>query len=903
MTRKPSYPLLQIKLQRPRVPRTIVPRTALLEMLEANTERPLTLISAPAGYGKSVLMSSWLEESCFPSAWISLDHRDNDFRSFVAYFLASLRGLYPQLGEEVQALLQTPRFPPPHVIARNLINDLEQLDGRFILALDDYHFIHEKNIHDLVVEFLRHPLHSMHLAIASRVDPPLPLASLRAKGQLTEIRVPDLRFSETETADFLYKTMGETVEEEVVRKLTEKTEGWVTGLGLACLSLRRGKGLRQIIDHLPGKSLHVTQYLFDEILSRQPEEIQDYLLATSILDRFNAELCEAVCDPDSHPFAFRMGGKAFMAWLEDSNLFIIPLDENEGKGWIRYHHLFQEFLQWQLKKRVEKQEITELYKRASNWFAENGFIDEALEYAVRAGDLVAIAQLIEKNRYHIMNRERWYDLERWLAQIPEELIDQRLELLLAKLWVLSLQFSLTDIIPLLEKAETLLEHDPGRGGEEEIAFFKGILLFWEGELEECLKPLKRAMDLLPAVKVRAKIAVYTYFALAGQLTGQGHKVIQSYRKSLHSVTLDKRIRFHLTGSMIFVYLLSGELPKAEEIVRRISNLSKEVRTPYVEGWMSYFQGMIHYHWNDLNTAVKHFMDAIPKRYYMDAFSDIECYAGLILSYQGMGRTDDALQAMKEMMDYAHESGNPYSLFRARSVQARLWLLQNDLTSATRWLASADFSIERKIMLFWVDEPRITRCRVLIARGTKADLNDAEKNLKAYLKEAHLAHNVPRLIELWLLHAVVAQKRGRVNEGLSALRRAVTLARPGRYLRPFAELAPELRILFDLVPPSLKEEEFFVRILSVCDRKGNKTAVEEMKESHPQVCNQALPDPLSNRELEILSLLAQGMRNKEIASRLFISLETVKKHVSRIIRKLNARNRQEAVSNAFKAGIL
>jgi len=879
-----------------------VRRTVLLEILETNIEKPLTLISAPAGYGKSVLMSSWLEESRLPSAWISLDHHDNDFRTFAAYFLASLRGLHSNLGKEVQALLQTPRLPPPHVIAHSLMNDLERTKGRFILAMDDYHFIHEKRIHDLLAEFLRYPLSSLHLAIASRVDPPLPLVTLRVKGQLTEIRVPDLRFSEKETADFLYKATGETVEEEMARKLAEKTEGWVTGLSLACLSSsERLKDLNRIIENLPEKSPHVTRYLFDETFSRQPESVQNYLLATSILDRFNAELCEAVCAPDSHSFAFQVGGQAFMAWLEDSNLFVIPLDKD--RGWVRYHHLFQEFLRWQLKKRVGKQEISALCKRASGWFTENGFIDEAIEYALRAGDLKAIGQLIEENRYHLLNGDRWYDLDRWLSQVPEELIQQRLELLLAKIWVLSLQFSLTDIVPLLKKAEALLKRNPKIGGEGEIAFFKGMILFWEGALEECLKHLKRALDFFSPEKVRAKIAVYTYFALAGQLIGRGHEVIQSYRKNLHSITLDKRIRVRMTAAMIFVYLLSGELMKAKELVFRVIDLSKEFRNPYVEAWMSYFEGMIHYHWNDLNAAAKHFMGAIKRRYHMDAFSDIECYAGLIFSYQGMRRTDDALRTMKEMIVYAHESDNPYSLFRARSVQARLWLLQNDLTSATRWLAAADFSIERKIMLFWVDEPRITRCRVQIARGTETDLNDAEEDLKTYLGEAHLAHNIPRLIELWLLNAVVAQKRGCVNEALSALRRAVTLAKPGGYLRSFVELEPELRVLFEQVPPSMREEEFFIRIQSACDRKTSGKTMKEAKELPPQVRNQALSDPLSNREIEILSLLVEGLRNKEIANRLFISLETVKKHVSHIIRKLKAQNRQEAVSNAFKAGIL
>jgi len=893
--------LLRIKLRRPRPPRALVSRQKLIDKLNKGLTRPLTMISAPAGYGKSALMSSWLEAAGCPSAWLSLDERDNNLRTFGAYLLGAIRTLFPEVGQETQSMLQSKHLPTPHAIAHSLIKDLDCFDAPFILALDDYHFIHEPALHKIIVEFLRYPPRFMHLAIATRMDPPLPLATYRAKGTMIEIRVPDLRFSEEETTDFLSQALGEEIERGIAKSLTEKTEGWVTGLCLAVLTAEHGKELSRIIDNLPEKSSYVTQYLFEEVLLRQAEEVRSHLLATSILHRFNSALCDAVCAQDLPPLSFKMEGKAFINWLKESNLFVIPLDE-EGE-WVRYHHLFQGFLQSRLEHRVGVSYIRSLYKRASHWFAENGFIDEAIEMALKVKDLKTVARLIEENRTRLMNEDQWYDLERWLSQIPEHLIHKRPELLLAKMWVLNFQFSIKDITPFLERAERFLELDPESIDPGEVAFFKGLLLFWQGEPEKSMKQLRCVLDQLPSQKIRAKIGSYAYFALSSQLSGQGLKVVQTYRKNLQSLMLDKRARFSLIVAIIFVYLLSGELVKAKEMANRAADLVKDIRNRHLESWISYFHGMIHYHWNDLETAAKYFLENTKRRYEIGAYLDIECYAGLILSYLGMGQTDAARNTLKEMMAYAVESGNPYTLFRARSAQARFWLLLNDQVPASRWLKSCEFSIDKSPMLYWLDEPRITCCRVQIARGTESDLTEAERSLTGYLEEARKTYNVLRQIELWLLLAEIFRRRGREEACLSALGEALRLARSGEYIRFFVELEPATHALLKQVSRPDEERGFLSRVLSACHAASPGAVSEDTKIPSPQVHNQALLEPLSVREMEVLSLLARGMRNKEIASRLYISNETVKKHVSQIIRKLDARNRQEAVSNAFKAGIL
>ncbi len=309
---KTGIPLLRTKLHRPRVVRNHLHRQHLVDRLDQCLQRPLMLVSAPAGYGKSTLLAYWLETSDVPSAWVSLDKNDNNLHLFLAYFLDAVQTLFPGAGQNTEALLKAPNLPPLTVLAHSLINDLDQIDHSFILVLDDYHAISDKTVHGLIAELLQHPPAPLHLVISSRIDPPFPLARFRARSQMGEIRVRDLRFSPEETGAFLEQLIGEPVDGIITALLEEKTEGWVTGLCLAVLSLRHRSDLDRLVTNLPVENRFVTDYLLVELLTNQPEEIQDYLLATAILDRFCASLCDAVCVPGSRSLECKMGGRDFL---------------------------------------------------------------------------------------------------------------------------------------------------------------------------------------------------------------------------------------------------------------------------------------------------------------------------------------------------------------------------------------------------------------------------------------------------------------------------------------------------------------------------------------------------------------------------------------------------------------
>ena len=901
---KKSIPLLRTKLHIPRVIRNHFHRKHLLDRLDQSLQRPLLLVSAPAGYGKSTLLACWLETSDIPGAWVSLDQNDNDLRVFLSYFLAAVQTLFPGAGQNTEALLNAPKLPPLTVLAHSLINELDQIDHSFILVLDDYHAINDKTVHGLIAELLQHPPAPLHLVLSSRVDPPFALARFRARSQMGEIRVRDLRFSPEETGAFLEQLTGAPVDGMVTASLEEKTEGWVTGLRLAVLSLQHRSDLDRMVKKLPMESRYVTDYMLTEVLSNQSEEIQDYLLATAILDRFCAPLCDAVCVPGSRSLECKMGGSHFLKWLEKSDLFVIPLDE-QGR-WFRYHHLFQKLLLSRLKDRVNRDDIPALYRRASHWFAENNLIDEALQYALAAGDVSAAAQLVEQNRHTPLNEDKWYILERWLAQLPDDIVRQRPKLLLVKAWILYFQFTLWPIPPLLRTIKTLLSEKAKKSIGGEIDLFNGIFLYWQGEGKRSLELLDRALERIPAANLGIRNEAESYVAVSCQMTGQGRKAIRTFRGKLYNETSEGTRKLHLLASLIFIHLLSGELIKADEVNLQLRDIAIRTNNVYAEVWTSYLQGNIHYQWNNLERASHYFSQAVENAYFLNVNFNIDSYAGLVFSYQAMQQPDKANETMNRMLEFAQESSNPSCLLFARSAWARLKLLQGDLETAIRWIESTDFSFDTGITLFWLEVPRITCCRVLVAQESETSLREATENLREHWQFAQATHNTPQMVEILLLQAMTCQKKGQTDEARAVLERAVTLARPGGYIRPFANLDSSMADLLKCLLQHGNAGRYIRRILAAFDVHESvhkRGELSPRSEQQPWVRNQTLDDPLTNRELDILSLLGQGLSNKDIAARLFISPETVKKHTGNIYRKLDAHNRQKAVVKAYELGLL
>ena len=426
LTKNPLIPsignqvLLQTKLHQPRVTADLVQRPRLKEALDNGLDRPLILVAAPAGFGKSTLLSAWLETCDLPHAWISLDEADNDLGVFLAYFLAALQTLFPDALPETRAFLTGISLPAVGVIARSLINELDGLERDFILVLDDYHLIRAQPVHELLSLLLQHPPQGLHLVIATRQDPPLPLGVLRARNQVAEIRGHDLRFSLAEIAAFVERTLGAPLADDALAVLAEKTEGWAAGLRFATLTLRYGGDVDSHLAGLHAENRYVTDYLMSEVLSQVSPAMRRFLLKTSILDQVCSSLGEAVIGPDDP----ECQPQEFLAWLEQAAMFTVALDSH-GE-WYRYHHLFRELLRDQLARQANAGEIATLHARASAWFARHGSLEEALQHALLGHDTPAAVRLLAEQRHALMDSEQWQLHERTLRMFPAETVAEHI---------------------------------------------------------------------------------------------------------------------------------------------------------------------------------------------------------------------------------------------------------------------------------------------------------------------------------------------------------------------------------------------------------------------------------------------------------------------------------------------
>jgi len=887
--------IILTKLQRPGVAEDFVVRPRLVARLEAGRSRKLTLISAPAGYGKSSLASAWLESTGYASVWYAIDETDDDLHRFLGYLITGLRQHAPDCCLQAHALLQAVKLPPVSVIAASLVNDLAEIDDPPLLVFDDYHLIEGSDSARLISALMQHLPRQVHMVIITRQDPDLALITLRARHEMLELRGADLRFTEGEAAAFLAGALGGRLTAEIERLLIEKTEGWAVGLRLAALSMRGSEDATQFAERLG--AAHgglVLEYLISEALTHTTPAMKDFLLKTSVLDQFSPELCAAVLD-DAEPL---VDVEDRIDELVRANLFVISID-GEHRWW-RYHHLFQDLLQHELRRQLSAEEISGLHSRASAWFAQDGLIDEALHHALAAGDVAGAAKLVEKNRHAILNADQWYVLEKWLSMLPDGIKRQRPELLLAQAWVAYFAFNLRTIPPILESVELLLGNDAidavtEEGVKGEVDFFWGLHWFWYGQTSRSLELFQRALTWIPSSYQQGRGETGVFWALAGQMTGQRETVVQTLTNWLYYEQTPQSTRMtRLLAALLFVYILAGELSEAGRVTQQLAYVATESGNIYAQIWSSYLHGYAHYFRNSLEEAAFYFEEAVKGRYILHTKAAVDSLAGLALTYQALGKADKAAATVDILLEFVRETNDPTYVTTARSCQARVALVRGDQKPALDWMRIDDSSTDAGIMFYWLEIPRITQCRALIAQGTPASLQEAEKKLRQYEQENQALHNTRQLIEILPLLALARLKQGREQEALATLEQAVTLAAVDGWMRPFLELEPGIVGLLNELGQRGVASVFIARIVDALPffRSGVTGA------------NQSrLPEPLTDRELDVLALMARRYRDKEIATELFISPATVRRHASNIYQKLQVNGRRQAVGKAIALGVL
>ena len=893
--------VLQAKLHRAPVAQALVARDRLTQRLDEGLQTPLTLVSAPAGYGKSTLVSAWAESRSHACAWVTLDRAEGDLAQFIDYVVAAVHTVAPRTCRRTAQLQRTPISPAAPVLARKLANDLETLDTPFVLVLDDYHRIPTSSaVHELVSLLLAHPPEPLRLMLLTRRDPPLPLAEFRASGRVTEVRLRDLRFTDAETSAFLAETTQAKLGPEAIGHLQHEVEGWAAGLRLVSLALAPVKDPDAFVRSLHGGLQETERFLFEEVLSGQPRVVQDWMLEASVLDRFCPGLLDAVCDAED---TSELRGRDFVELLQQQNLFAIPLDAL-GE-WFRYHHLFQGLLRRRLEQQCDEEALAVLHARASTWFAAHDLLDDAIRHALAAGDPGSAAEIVERHARAEFAADRWFIVERWLAMLPAAVVEGRPALLLAEAAIHLVRLRLERVGSLVERAALLLEGDPAEPTLlGQVEYYQGTLAFWAGHAEQSRRHLERAIPVLARGAKYLESEAILLLALATCMTGDAEQATRSLETRIQRAAPDEGPYFmtRLMAGLTFVHLLQGDLGRASLEARRLHGLARESRLAGGTAWGCYLRGAIHLQGGQFERAVRHLTAAAEQRYVLETPAALDALAGLALAQQLLGREAEARATAGALREFALELREPSFQRVADSSRARLALLQGDVNAAD---ASTLFATEAPMpheLFVWLEVPALTRARVLIALGSAGSLDEATVLLDEVRAVSEACRFTAQTIEVDVLQALAREKRGRADEAREALDEAVALAAPLRWVRPFVESGEAMAgMLRRLVGGA--SGHFVQRVF---DAAGARAPTD----SHPtgpggprRTTGDPPMDELTHRELDVLELLVKRLQNKEIAARLFISTHTVNDHLKHIYQKLHVGNRREAVRRAVELGLV
>ncbi len=901
-------PLLETKLYVPRPRRALVPRPRLSQRLDRGTTSKLILISAPAGFGKTTLLTEWLAAGpAAPAdersaAWLSLDRADNDPASFWTYVIAALQTVAPGVGESALTLLQAPQPPPIETVLTALLNDLGAITGDIVLVLDDYHVIDARDVQDAMAFLLDHLPPRLHVVIASRTDPALPLARLRARGELVETRAAELRFTPDEAAAYLNEMMGLQLTARDVAALEGRTEGWIAALQLAALSMQGRDDVAGFIAGFTGDDRYVVDYLAEEVLQRQSDRVQTFLLQTSILGRLSGPLCDAVTGQG--------GGKAMLEALDRGNLFLVPLDDR--RRWYRYHHLFADVLHARLLDEQPDQ-VPDLHQRASAWYQQNGEPAVAIGHALAAGDFERAANLAELE-IPAMSRTRQEAMVRgWLEVIPDEVVRVRPVLSVGFAGALLSVGELEGVESRLRDAERWLDVTTGTDArsvarsaemvvadEEEyrrlpamIELYRAALALARGDVPGTVRHARGALDLALADDHLCRAGASGILGLASWASGDLEAGHSAYAECMAGLRRAGHIAdtFGCAVALADIRLVQGRLGEAMRTYEQALQRVPEQGGPVLRGTADMYVGMsgVHRERNDLHTATQQLLRSqelgehtgLPQNRY-------RWRVAMARIRQAEGDLDGALDLLNEAERLYVGDFFP-NVRPVPALRARVWIAQGRLGDALGWAREQGLSVDDDLSYLREFE-HITLARVLMARyqdeRAERSVHEAIRLLDRLLRAAEEGERAGSVIEILVLRALAYQRHGDIPAALSCLERAVTLAEPEGYVRVFADEGPPMASLLRVAARQQTAGNYVRQLLA---------AVTETEQNGP--VKQALIEPLSERELDVLRLLGTELDGPAIARELMVSLNTVRTHTKHIYAKLAVTNRRAAVRRA------
>ncbi|MFN8598092.1 MAG: LuxR C-terminal-related transcriptional regulator [Anaerolineae bacterium] len=868
-------PLLATKLHIPRARLNLVQRPRLISRLDQGLQagHKLSLVCAPAGFGKTTVVTEWLSRIDRAVAWLSLDEHDNDPARFLAYLITALQQIDTGLGVAVGTLLQATPPPPPEMVLTSLINDVTTLSVPFILALDDYQSIDMAAIHQQLVFLLEHQPPQLHLVVLSREDPPLSLPRLRARNQISEIRQDDLRFTADEAAEFLHAVMKLDLPIDDITLLEHRTEGWAVGLQLAALSLRSQTDTHSFVQAFAGSNRYILDYLFEEVLRRQSTEVQDFLLQTSILDRQCAPLCEAVTG--------RSDSQQLLHTFEQANLFIVPLDQD--RTWYRYHHLFSDLLRHRLRT-TQPQSVAALHRRASEWHEAAGNLPETIHHALSASDWERAENLIARVSREMVGRGEIVTLLQWCRALPDEALRANPVLCLDYSWSLILAGQHAAAETYLQHVEQVAHDDVVLLGETLSA--QAQIARTKGDYARTIELAQRALSLLPQTEAQSRSLAALTLGLAYADCGKMLEAEQAFIEADHAAQQagGDSVRLFALAFLSSIQAARGNLHRAAEMARQALQLGHGLpTTASVHSILS----ALCYEWNDLSVAADHARQAIELSQlggHLEVL--LTSYRGLAWIKQAQGDTAAANAALQTADDLAHQADAP-PVARASNaaVHVTLALAQGDLAAATHWVdqIETEFSADASGLLH-----RFAQARLLLAQNDKAA---AAKLLERLYVEVVQAGRQSLMIEVRVLQGLAAPT---TSDALAFLSETLALTQTEGYVRTFVDEGEPMKALLRHAAARGIAPDYVTKLLRVFESAIETPSVSP---APPIGTPSPLVEPLSERELEVLRLMAAGLSNNEIADKLIIGKGTVKTHVHSILGKLDARDRTQAVIKA------
>ncbi len=937
--------LLATKLYVPPARQKLVSRLRLVEQVQAGLNGKLTLVSAPAGFGKSTLLSECAANCGRPVAWVSLDQGDNNPTRFLAYVLAALQRIAGGVGENLMAALQASEPPAIDGLLTTLVNELAGIEFPFILVLDDYHVISDERVHRALIFVLENQPPQMHMVISGRADPPWPLARLRARGEMTEVRVKELRFTLEEATTFLNDVMEIGLSSQDIATLELRTEGWIAGLHMAALSMRQREDASEFVRSFSASHRFILDYLVEEVLDQQPLAVQDFLLKSSVLERMSAPLCDALLEGNvvyelsstgseevkQAPVAVEHTSQTVLSYLEEANLFVIPLDDE--RSWYRYHHLFSDLLRSRLQQ-LRPELVGRLHRRASQWYQRQSYVQEAIDHAIAGKDYERAAWLVEQHALQFIIESKLVTLSGWLESLPKEVTRQRPWLCVYHAWVRYWMGMRDQVAECLQSARRALEHlslpggvagvkDVQRASLSEaqrrlvtgcIAAIQSYDEFTSLDLEGVIQSAQQALDLLPEEHYMSSLAALS-LGEAYSTLGDHRAAIQAYQRA---ITIACRNDYRSLSVSITCFLgieqaRKGDLKAAYDTFQQAVSLGIGPGGDQLlaAGFPTVQAGQVAREWNDLQAAnryIRQGVDLCAQWGHPDFLTD--AYIALIRlqlaqrDLEGASQTLDKANRLTEWVD-----PDPSTICLLDECRLRYWMWRGDLGAANHWLELGRARRPNELKYYHDLLELINQAWVLVSCGIRQSrknyLHEAQDLVNWLLSALGDEQWFGERIKISLLQAQIQAHVDEPDRARITLLEALRLAEPGGYVRIFLEAGKPVQELLRQVVAKRIAHGYPEKLIQAFQweekqyREPGFSAV-EAGVSQP---SDGLVEPLTERELEVLLMLDTRLTSTEIAAELYISVSTVRTHIKNIYGKLDVHRRLEAVDKARQLGLL